>query len=69
MSLSRNARPTPGNLRTRLYIIRDAAEAAVHMASRWNPKGRYFKVQRDILTECAEMERRARAILSVLERR
>ncbi len=49
MSLSRHAKPTKANVRRRVRIMVDAAESGGELARRWNPKGRYFQVQRDLI--------------------
>ena len=68
MSLNHHARPTPANIRTRLNRISDAAESGAKLAKRWNPKGRWFYAQREIIRFCEEAERKADELLALMNR-
>lgn len=68
MAYRSTAKPTMGNLRRRVQTIRDAAESAHALACRWNPKGRYFKAQRDLIRDAAEIRQRAERLLERLRR-
>lgn len=68
MALQSYARPTPSNLRTRLRIIRDAADSLDQMACAWNPKGRYFVPQRDMISLARSAHHEADRLLELLTR-
>lgn len=42
-------KPSVAKFRCRLQVIQDAATSGKTLAEHWNPKGRYFKVQRDMI--------------------
>lgn len=42
MSLTRNARPNPANIRTRLYRLHESAQNGGELARRWKPRGHSF---------------------------
>lgn len=44
-----HCKPTPGNIRRRLARIEKDATEVLELAKRWNPKGRFFKAQRDLI--------------------
>jgi hypothetical protein len=68
MSLSSIAKPTKGNVRRRVRVMYETAESGARLARRWNPKGRYFQVQRDLINLFDEVERVAGEALEVLDR-
>jgi hypothetical protein len=69
MGLRRDARPTKGNIKTRLQRIIETCHSLDHMACRWNPKGRYFMPQRNIIKFSQEVGVEAEELLEVLRRR
>lgn len=68
MGLQATARPTPANLRCRLKRIADTAHSLDHLAARWNPKGRYFVPQREMIRFAQQAETEAYRLLEVLSR-
>ena len=68
MSLQSYARPTPANLRTRLRRIQETAASLDHMAGAWNPKGRYFVPQREMIRFAQNAEEEAGRLLAILTR-
>ncbi len=68
MALQSYARPTPSNLRTRLRILSDTAHSLDHLACAWNPKGRYFVPQRDMISLARSVEDEADRLLELLAR-
>ena len=66
MSLSRNAKPALGNIRRRVRILHETSSNLEEMAKRWNPKGRYFKTQRDLIRLGKEVEAVTGRALQVL---
>ena len=57
MALQRNAKPTKANVRRRVRIMFEVAESGREITRRWNPKGRYFQVQRDLIVLFDEIGR------------
>ena len=68
MSLKAYARPTPANLRCRLKRIADTAQSLDHLAARWNPKGRYFVPQREMIQFAQQAGAEAERLLQMLTR-
>lgn len=68
MSLCSTARPTPANLRCRLKRIAETAHSLDHLAARWNPKGRYFVPQREMIRFAHDAEAEATRLLGLLSR-
>ncbi len=68
MSLSRSAKPTKGNIRRRVRILNETAGNLGELTQHWNPKGRYFKVQRDLIQLSKYIEDLTTVALSTLER-
>ncbi len=68
MSLSSIAKPTKGNVRRRVRIMYETAESGGRLARRWNPKGRYFEVQRELIQMFDEVEAVAGRALEFLDR-
>lgn len=66
--LSSKAKPTKANIRVRIRRINEASASGREMVRRWNPKGRYFKVQRDMIEFLDMCEEGSTAILEFLER-
>lgn len=52
----RNPKPTPTNIRNRLFRIEADAESGAELARRWNPKGRYFAARRDLIARLTEIK-------------
>ena len=69
MSLSRNAKPTLANIRRRVRVLNETADSLEKLSRRWNPKGRYFKVQRDLIALGKEVEKVTGRALAILEPR
>ena len=42
-------KPSVAKFRCRLQVINDAATSGKVLADHWNPKGRYFQIQRDMI--------------------
>lgn len=68
MSLSSIAKPTKANVRRRVRIMNETAESGARLCRRWNPKGRYFQVQRDLIQLFDEVERVTADALEFLDR-
>jgi len=68
MSLSSIAKPTKGNVRRRVRIMHDTAESGARLTRRWNPKGRYFQVQRELIAMFDEVEAVTGRALEFLDR-
>ncbi len=64
----RPTKPTPGNIRRRLFNIEADAVAAAELAKRWNPKGRYFKAQRDLLQTLPRLAEAAKLLRELITR-
>ena len=41
--------PSIAKFRTRLEVIRKASHSGLIMAENWNPKGKYFHIQREMI--------------------
>ncbi|HZF28724.1 MAG TPA: hypothetical protein VE907_06385 [Gammaproteobacteria bacterium] len=61
-------KPTPSNIRRRLYRIEADAAIAVELSKRWNPKGRYFRAQRDLINTLPRIEESARLLRELITR-
>lgn len=61
---SRN--PSIAKFRTRLEVIRKASRSGLIMAENWNPKGRYFHIQREMIEWFAANEKTAEGFLAFL---
>jgi len=57
-----------GNIKRRVRILNETAASLEELTDRWNPKGRYFKVQRDLLQLSKYIEELTTVALSTLER-
>ena len=57
MAFQNSAKPTKANIRRRAAAILDAAESLETLATHWDPKGRYFKTQRDLITVSRRIQR------------
>ena len=68
MALQSYARPTPANLRCRLRRIQDTAQSLDLMATAWNPKGRYYVPQREMIRFAQAADAEARRLLGILSR-
>lgn len=42
-------KPSVAKFRARLEVIRKASASGHALAMRWNPKGRYFQMQRELI--------------------
>ena len=42
-------KPSVAKFRCRLQVINDACQSGKELAKKWNPKGRYFQIQRDMI--------------------
>lgn len=62
-------KPTKANIKVRIKRIHEASDSGREMVRRWNPKGRYFQVQRDMIAFLDMCEEGSGAILEFLERR
>ena len=51
----RNPKPTPSNIRNRLFRIEADATSGAELARRWDPKGRYFRARRDLVVKLEEI--------------
>ena len=69
MSLSSLAKPTKANIRRRVRILHETSDSLRHLATRWNPKGRYFKTQRDLIQLGEMVEEVTAKALQILDRR
>ncbi len=62
-------KPSVAKFRARLARIVECAKSGEDLAMYWNPKGRNFKVQRDMIQFFAETEARASELLGTLQHR
>lgn len=65
----RPTKPTPAAIRRRLEKIERLAIEARELAERWNPKGKYFVAQRDVLQIAGVIKAGASSALSKLPAR
>ena len=61
-------KPSIAKFKARLHRIREASSSGALLARAWNPKGRYFKIQRDMIAFFDEAEKRADEYLAFLQR-
>ncbi len=64
----RTGKPSLAKFRCRLKAINDASASGLLLAEHWNPKGRYFEIQRNMIQFFKENERRSAEYLEFLER-
>lgn len=43
-------KPSVAKFRARLEVIRKASASGYMLAERWNPKGRYYQMRRELMT-------------------
>lgn len=68
MSLAHDIRPTKAAVLIRLKRLHEAAESGAKVARRWNPKGRYFKAQRNLIELFDLVEEHSGTLLEFMER-
>ena len=62
-------KPSVAKFRCRLEVIRKACQSGKTLAEHWNPKGRYFKIQRDMIQFFDVNEKLAEDFLAYLKPR
>jgi hypothetical protein len=65
----KTGKPSIAKFKSRLITIIKACHTGRVLAEKWNPKGRNFKIQRDMLKFFAETETEAYSYLTTLELR
>ncbi len=59
-------KPSVAKFRARLQVMNDAARSGRQLAEKWNPKGRYFKIQRDMIEFFSQTERETNTYLAFI---
>lgn len=65
----RTGKPSVAKFRCRLKAIQDASASGLELAEHWNPKGRYFEIQRDMIQFFKVNEKLSAEYLEFLNRR
>ena len=60
-------KPSLSKFRCRLQVMQDASRSGKELAEKWNPKGRYFKIQRDLIRYFDESEKITADFLAYLK--
>ena len=68
MSLAHDISPTKAAVMIRLKRMNEAAESGAKVARRWNPKGRYFKAQRNMIELFDLVEEHSATIIEFMGR-
>ncbi len=64
----KTGKPSVAKFRARLARIQEASQSGLELAQHWNPKGRNFKIQRDMIEFFKYGEESSRLILEYLNR-
>lgn len=62
-------KPSISKFKVRVARIIECADSAHALADRWNPKGRNFQLQRELLTRMKYISAEARIVEDLLRRR
>lgn len=68
MSLAYDVKPTKAAVLIRLKRMNEAAESGAKVARRWNPKGRYFNAQRNLIELFDLVEEHSATIIEFMDR-
>jgi len=60
--------PSVAKFRCRLEVIKKASRSGRALADHWNPKGRYFKMQREMIAFFNDSEKQCDSFLDFIER-
>ncbi len=61
-------KPSLAKFRCRLQVMGKASHSGLLLAERWNPKGRNFELQRDLMKFFAANEQATEVLLEALRR-